>query len=268
MRPRRRNSAPPISLFSFQDIITSVTGIMILVTLMLGLELVQRTENSPQQKTNELSAEMESTLETVAVEIGTVKEQLRERQQQVMDFAGIDPLALRQELADVEEINQRLAGELSTSERKRREAGHREEAAAAEKTRRDTDRRLVEELQERIKEAQAELRRLKDSNRVIYNPAAGTSKRPWVVEISDQGFLAAEIGKAERALQFADASSFRRWAARRDSRTEYFVLLIKPTGIDKFDAVSEALKKLNFDLGFDLLTASQTIDPEQGAAGQ
>ena len=40
----RRAGAPPISLFSFQDIITSVTGIMILVTLMMSIELVQRNQ--------------------------------------------------------------------------------------------------------------------------------------------------------------------------------------------------------------------------------
>jgi len=41
-RRSRRNS--PFSLFAFQDIITSVTGIMILVTMMLALELIKRKE--------------------------------------------------------------------------------------------------------------------------------------------------------------------------------------------------------------------------------
>src|SRR5215469_14253246 len=39
--PRRRTSSP-ISLFSFQDIITSVVGVVILITLLLLLQLISQ----------------------------------------------------------------------------------------------------------------------------------------------------------------------------------------------------------------------------------
>ena len=43
----RGNEAPPVTLFSFQDIITSVMGIMILVMLVIALELAARQLQSP-----------------------------------------------------------------------------------------------------------------------------------------------------------------------------------------------------------------------------
>lgn len=39
---RRRASLQAFSLFSFQDIITSVTGIIVLILLVLSLELIDR----------------------------------------------------------------------------------------------------------------------------------------------------------------------------------------------------------------------------------
>ena len=43
----RRHRNQPFSLFSFQDIITSVTGIVILLTLVLTLDLITRRQSSP-----------------------------------------------------------------------------------------------------------------------------------------------------------------------------------------------------------------------------
>ena len=42
---RRGRSGPAISLFSFQDIITSVTAIVTVIALLLALDLVQRKQS-------------------------------------------------------------------------------------------------------------------------------------------------------------------------------------------------------------------------------
>ena len=60
MRRRRRESG--FSLFAFQDIITSVTGIMILVTLVLAIELIERTESSPKVMTAQTTDQLKSQI--------------------------------------------------------------------------------------------------------------------------------------------------------------------------------------------------------------
>ncbi|MCM8542681.1 MAG: hypothetical protein NE328_20615, partial [Lentisphaeraceae bacterium] len=57
MSRRRKNNADPISLFSFQDIITGVSGIMIFILLTLSLQLLSEvesedTEHDPQDETD------------------------------------------------------------------------------------------------------------------------------------------------------------------------------------------------------------------------
>ena len=56
MSRRRKNNADPISLFSFQDIITGVSGIMIFILLTLSLQLLtevdsEDTEHDPEETT-------------------------------------------------------------------------------------------------------------------------------------------------------------------------------------------------------------------------
>ena len=43
----RGSSSSPFSLFAFQDIITSVIAIVILVTMILALEIVNRVTQAP-----------------------------------------------------------------------------------------------------------------------------------------------------------------------------------------------------------------------------
>ena len=47
-----KNSGTPISLFSFQDIVTSLTGIMVIVILVIVLQLVEATYNYENPKSD------------------------------------------------------------------------------------------------------------------------------------------------------------------------------------------------------------------------
>ena len=261
----RRNSGPPISLFSFQDIITSVTGIMILVTLLLGVELVQRTVNSPPVKTADITARLTAAADATEGEIKAIEQELQGRQQGVLAVAGLNSEALQRDLDDLEELTHQFQQELSESEKQKLESEQRRLEAGEEQTRRKDDRSL-EQVKNALASAQSELEKLKQSNRVIFNPADGTSKRAWLVEISDKGFVVAEMGKAEPPQTFADYAAFQSWAAGRNAASEYFVLLVKPTGVKDFYAAFQRLQQLSFEVGIDLLTASQSaIDAQTGA---
>ena len=63
MARRRVVASTAFSLFSFQDIITSVTGIMVLVTLMLALELITRVQTSAPAQTAVQTKRVEVTVE-------------------------------------------------------------------------------------------------------------------------------------------------------------------------------------------------------------
>lgn len=268
---RRRGGAPPISLFSFQDIITSVTGIMILVTLMMAVELAMRPQKT--KAVVPMSTAHVEVLRTTMAEAAKEVEQLRARHergtQALKEVAAISASELQAEARELERILERLQREANELEQKKQDVQNRKEAADKNKVDREADRRKTDELVEKIKEMEEQLAKLKQQNRVVYNPAPGSSKSAWLVEIAGNRVLAAELEKPEKPQVFDQPTrlaDFLAWARGRDRRREYFVLLVKPSGIEAFTQIHVQLKQAGFDLGFDLLSAEQSaIDPQAEA---
>ena len=56
---RRKNDENPVSLFAFQDIITSITGIMVLVVLLIILDIIGHKEVKSAKKTSPFKEDIE-----------------------------------------------------------------------------------------------------------------------------------------------------------------------------------------------------------------
>jgi hypothetical protein len=100
---------------------------------------------------------------------------------------------------------------------------------------------------------------------LAYNPAPGTSKKAWLVDLSAERFAALPLGHAAAKIEFAErsissrVSAFARWAEGRNPHQEYFVLLVRPAVIQSFGQLRTALEKMGFEIGFDLLGAGQKV---------
>jgi hypothetical protein len=186
-----------------------------------------------------------------------------------------DSAALQQELEELrrreEEGAKRLQQLASTSSLDQTEAGDLNRAIARAAIEPALTAAQVERLRQRVKELSEALERMKRLNRVVYNPTVGAGKQAWLVEVSDRSLRVAKVGETAAPLAFEGATwldAYRQWLRNRDPAVEYFVLLIKPSGINVYGDVRDALRTNRFDIGFDVLTSDQTaIDPIVGAAG-
>ena len=261
---RRGRKSSPFSLFAFQDIITSVTGIMILVTLILGLELLHR-KDSPPRRTSHISIELQSAV----AQSEHLRALLRKSQVEIEGVAGFDVGNVRQQLRELTKVTVQLTDELSQSESERSEALRLLQEAEQVKAARASDPQNIQQLLGAAKGKIESLRKLKARNQVIYNRPAGESKTPWLVEISGQSLLVAQIGKRARPQMFAQIDAFKNWVRKRNKSAEYFVLIVKPSGAESFHDVQQHLRRLKFEIGFDLLTENETaISPETGAVAE
>ena len=82
----RRGQAVTISLFSFQDIITSVSGILIFITLMLVLELIQNVEGDP---ANRIARDLDNASIQAQRELDSLKDQIRRSADELLSDLGI-----------------------------------------------------------------------------------------------------------------------------------------------------------------------------------
>lgn len=262
---RRRREGNPFTLFSFQDIITSVMGIILLAALLLAVELVTRT---PSQATSAASAAVQTQISgqitLVRDDIAALQQELKSLQDDAFAAAGAitaDSDFHEQVASDqLQRLGDELAKLTKHLEERNRELS-RQEARGFERRR---DRQRLEGLEAETKKVEEVIADLKKSNRLFFNPIPGFAKKPWLIDISAE-FVAvgplSEDSKIAMAPQhtFPDEEAFLAFAGGLSSQTDYFMILIRPSGIERFHEILEGLRARDFDLGFDVIGEDQSV---------
>jgi len=210
---RRGAKSNPITLFSFQDIITSVTGIMILITLLMALELSQRQLQAPAVRTAVVVADLRPAVDEAEREIRELEARLEVVGEEVQELAGYDSRRLHTETADVEREMARLEADVVRIEALAREAQQKHREIEAQQTARQPDWDAAEELTRQLDETQRRFEKLRKSNRLIYNPARNAAKAAWLVEIADGGLSTAPLGTSVRPTTFVTGTATERLQA-------------------------------------------------------
>jgi hypothetical protein len=252
MRRSRIKSDANVSFFAFQDIITSVSGILILIVLMMVLMLrtpsggvapVEPSETRPLEELEKLIETAIAKVRELAVnDLETGGETVAEleaaiaRLEKGLDEDG-DPLR-RALLREVEAA----AAEL---------ARIREQVAASEALR-EAARAELAKVEAAIATRADFLRENQDASQVWlrFNP---TEKVPVILELSGSGAVLRDIRKADFRENIAAAAlpgRVRELAGQHDRTSSYFVLFIRPSGIGQVSILSEVLTKEGFSLGY------------------
>ena len=274
---RRGRSGPTISLFSFQDIITSVTAIVTVITLLLALDLVQRKQSDAGDSSGALVVELAARLAQIEDELTELRAATASTDELVREVAATSPAELRNEIAQRESAIAELELERARLERQRtgwkaREKAERAEGFELEPVREQQARveREAAELEQQRKEERAE-------NRTVFSLPHGFQKEGWLVVIGAKQIDVAPLGRPARPVAFVGkglplfgtsaAGAFEKWIDDQGLRSAYFLLLVRPEAARTFDEVEELLTKKSVSHGFDLIGADQSIlHPERGAA--
>ena len=279
MASRLRSSiGTRISFFAFQDIITSVTGILILVTLILALNVNEATPVTSEQ--SELKQKLSASLR----ELQTVSAQVAQRQTNLAALAATpDPARLREDIRQLQDQLTAQAGRMSVLEQKQAE----QQAAAAVKAeqlgltdlreRAGTVRQQVEsqqttnavlaqtvtETERQQQEIKKKIEKAESEHKLWVLPEiSATGKQPVLVVVSgakvtcdrfNQPAGHREFTGARAAADFVDG--LRQWTVSSD----YLVFYVRPSGIDLFNRCSTAAKRAGFQIGYDAVEEDKQI---------
>lgn len=239
----RRKGQDAFSLFAFQDIITSVTGIILLIALILALELVQREEitDTPGQ-----SPVANAPTPATAATAQQVREQIREGEEILAGLASVS-------VSELEDERERLKKEL---ERLRAEGALPEPDPVV-----SANQEQLDTILEEIEELEEELESKKSAKKVVYNKDTSVNKEGWVFDVGPDQVWVSRIGQQVDSPPrgFRQLSQAVEWAKQRDKDKEYFVLAVRPQAIKAFEALRDTLQGLGFDLGFDLIGSDYDI---------
>jgi len=278
----RRKPAAAFSLFSFQDIVTSVTAILILVMLLLSVELISRRRSEAASDPAATRRDMTSTVDRLESQAATLREDLAARRSR--GPARTVATAERQ-LARVREELEASRGHLAEATVTRRAAARllaeKEALAAAHAGDAEEITRLEQEsveskaraelLEEASrKEAERQERRkqeIADGERagteLVFSTPANSDRRAWLVELSRDGITALLLGSGRTERLGVDAgagSRFATWCGGLTPQGDYCLLLERPSAADQLRTdAEERLKERGVPFGIELVGEEQTV---------
>jgi Skp family chaperone for outer membrane proteins len=271
---RRGRSRSPFSLFSFQDIITCVSGIIILITLVLALELSQRKQGSPQVDTAKLAAQLREAVADAQAEAARLEDELKRRAESAQEVGGASASALRHELFVLSEQIGSLEAELASLQRQEQTVKEKDEAVQARRFDREKDSQKLADEEQKVKDLDEKLKNARRPGQLFYNPRTADGKLVWLIQIEGDRILVAAAGSTVRPGVYTEVSALlfqtplEKWLASRSAQADFFFLLVRPAGTDHFVKLKELLVKRGFGIGYDLLGIQQSaVDPEKGAGG-
>lgn len=283
MARRSGRRQDPVSLFAFQDIITSVTAIMILLVLILTLEFVTRSQQEGVSADDRrVAGHLREAVATLARRANLMAAEVAETQAAATRAAGFAAAdvqrrrdeAIRQTTIMKAEINL-LEAKIRTAEGDRRAA----EASLVKQASR-TGASTVEDvtaLEERVREIdeanRAERRRQDDararprapeSPRLVFNPAHGETRQPLLVEIASDGLTllsaSSEANRRFPALGLTASPQFNAWLAKLNKQTHYVVLIVRPSGAGYYGPTHSAVRAAGVDVGTELVPESMVVE--------
>ena len=253
---RRSQKGQPFTLFSFQDIMTSVCGIVVLITLLLALELTRRSLD-----------EEEISFESNARRVQEIRKETEERRQaikaleetQILSVQTADPTGLS--AAELQERMDRVESRLESARNERASQKELDEAKKVVDSNEDVQKKIDELREERkrneetIKAAQAKAKEPLDANVVLFSYYESAREKPWFVDISSSKIIAIPTIEGEETQEFPDPYEFLQWARRRSRTREYFVLVSRPSGAAATTS-SPINLKISDKIGLDLLAGT------------
>lgn len=279
---RRRRSAAAFSLFSFQDIITSVTAILILLVLILVLELLTRRQEVAAADPAVSRASLQATAAALEALVGTLSAVVP--QDAVRPLVGRTRSELERDVRIVEDQARQAAAD---AEAARAVEGRARALAAAAVARLDDAKQVREEV-DRMKEEAArvdeEARKLALDNEreadrlarkreeivqqpspgaeLVFNPPRDADSQAWIVEVSSDGLTAVKLGTNQRRQlgpEVGPGSAAAAWLEELDPGQDHLLILVRPSGIDVVTDVRDLIDETGIPYGVDLIGEDQVV---------
>jgi hypothetical protein len=278
MSKLRTGIGTKISFFAFQDIITSVTGILILVTLILTLYMdqappVTTVQDQAKQELKTLRDELfkitqsERQRQTVINQLATapapekLREEIRELQAHVVTQSN-DLRGLLLQLDERDRQAARRAEELGLGDLKEKAGKLEKEIKEAQQTNdamvaeQKTTERSATEFKEKVDKATTEhkLWLIPDST-----PA---SKEPVLLTVASNQVTCERFNQPAsrkvipaRQVDAGLGQALAQWNSARD----YLVFYVRPSGIDLFRRCLDLARRQNFQIGYDAVEEQRQI---------
>lgn len=271
---RRSNARTPFSLFSFQDIITCISGIIILITLVLALELIQRKLAPPVRQTRLVASQIRAAIAEAEAEINRVNTQLAAQTSRAQEIAGFSEDSVRNDLVNTRQQVKVLTADVESLKEQQIAAAKDLEKIQAKRFAKKADEKRLADLESATNDLSQELNQVKQENKAFYNPRTADGRKVWLAQIGEDQVTVAPAGQDVPGVVLSlsnflfSGSEFSDWLDQRSPQSDFIFLLVQPDGANAFQEGQRLLERKGFSIGFDLLGTDQSAVNVQKDSGE
>jgi hypothetical protein len=265
---RRKRAGSGVSFFAFQDIITSVVGIFVLITLIMVLELAQTVAESNATSPQTISQAVLDSLAALELEVTELQAQFDHQNAAQSKSADTNRFNREQQLQDgsakLKEIEARLARSLeiaADSRQSLKEAKKTEQSLMAESKAVESDRKKVDDLQSQRKKIQRYSSVMEIEKPIVFREQTDQSRFVVLIRLEDSKiWISDSLEKREQTFSGnSRIQSLQSWLARVDLNKRQVFLVVKASSVDDFEAVQKSLDDSQANWGFDVSAADQNF---------
>ena len=274
-----KSHSTPISLFSFQDIVTSLTGIMVIIILVIVLQLIEATYNYENPKSDNLEyLELKEKQRELSMQIQKVKNMGEEIPEELKEYIHVSQEVVDEQIkqvqnaismmkSEMEKNNQDLVDMSDSWEQRKKlltEVLEEKKKETVNKNVVDDEMKKVEEdkdilaLERRLQALQQEANHLKNNivipDKLEFSFEGVMTRQPILIECLGDGFRAQVYKDGEEVQNFMDGTfdsnlhSLIAWLKGNDLKKCYPVLLLREKAFSRLDRIQLELFKFDRNL--------------------
>ena len=267
---KRRDRSSPFSLFSFQDIITGLCGIIILFVLIMVLDLVARRDAVPPPPVSDTPVDASATEASLRAEIAELEATIaaaREAlaKQRIAMANGVSAERLEEANRDFSEREKEIAALLSQMDALKTRLEKALDADAQSK-------KVLLEMENTRRELERALAAMRVHKGITLIPERGNLKSPvYIVLGKGRVEIHRPLDKKAKAVRgsFQDLPDIvRNSLSPLDRSTHTVVLLVRASGAHQMAPVADLVRGMGFACGRDPLEEDVEVafGPQEGGS--
>ncbi len=263
----RRINGPTVSFFAFQDIITSVVGIFVLITIIMMIELVSKTVEG-QTKRSQVADTVSVSLNSLEMELAEMRVRYETLSTRSKSVAGVQPFNAEEIRSDIEKRIQQVEEQTKRSEAVNQqirkivvategELDQLNQQAVAADSKRDELKKLLDKLQY----LDTKIGEITTEDPLVFRNTNLAGRSLIVTDIQSKQIEVLELARNVRQV-FSGVdrlSKFNAWLNKQPVDSLHFLLLVRPGAAGTFNAVQSQFDSVGASFGFDVIAANRSI---------
>lgn len=263
---RRRKNVSAISLFAFQDIITSVVGIFILIIICMVLQLRETQTGSGSSVQNYQA--LLAMHQAITQESQSLSKSLNELTASLSQAKGSNRFSEELALQELETMERMMRERVQRAEKEMAQV-----TEAREETEEDKERLLIAQaalgpeleemkaIQEQLSRMQQEMQQIEVENPMVFSKTNLNGRPLCILEVKGGSvhWMATTTGEKRNWVLPGERDSLLQWLSSNEASRWHFLILVKPSGAQEFAQIRKKLQAARVKLGFDVVAEDQAI---------